>query len=198
MLEKDQHFSAPWTDSGDSDEGIGTLKLDKADCSHQLTMTTYNDTDYLYADLYWEHEVSYDLWNNEVGEVPDDIIGTTFEGRDYDIVPDDWNSGDTTTEYKNDHNGIVFKYCDACCENYDGGCPDSGNTYTTSDYCGTMLQVDATSDSDLRKVYTDYWHTYKDVVVESVSIGSDGTLGVSLSDETKKWLKEDEAVESNF
>jgi hypothetical protein len=55
---------------------------------------------------------------------------------------------------------------------------------------GEDVNPDETTDPSLRTVYADYWHTYKDTTIQSVSISSAGEVSVTLGDETYKWLKE--------
>lgn len=198
---QDTEFSVPWQDPDQNGGGVSTLALDKADCSLQLTLTCFSDyVDYIYADLYWEHDVGYNSYDNDAGEQPYDIVGLSYEERDYDLVSDSWYGGNSTSKRKYNNSGVAFNYCDACCREYKdetGDCSPQGESFTISDYCGMRIKPDETSDPDYRDVYADYWHTYQTVVVEGVSISSSGDVSVTISNEEKKWLREDDANEGD-
>lgn len=198
---QDQEFSAPWRDPDVSSGGISTQTLDRSDCTIELTLTCLAaGVDFVVADLRWEHDVNYTVWDNEVGEQPYDIAGLSYEQRDYDLVSGSWYSGNSTSKRQYNNAGVAFNYCDACCAEYmdeTGSCSPMGETFTISDYCGVRLLPDETSDPDFRSVYADYWHTYQTVTVDGVSISSAGDVSVSLSNEEKKWLAEDDINEGD-
>lgn len=193
---KDLRFTAPW----DVSEGeVSAQKLDQADCNLEMTMIIYKDyPEKPWIDLNWEHTVSYTLSDNDAGEPPYDIIGLSFEQRDYDLVSGSWYGGNSTEKRNYNNYGVSFNYCDACCREYEdatGDCTPEGETFTIRDSCGMRVVTDETSDPSLRTVYADYWHTYKDITIESVTISSSGHVSVTVSDETKKWLKETDISE---
>lgn len=193
---KDIQFKAPWWGPAqtESDGGISPQKLDSADCSLQMTMTIYtNVSSNPYVDLSWEHTVTYDVWDNDVGEQPYDIAGLTYEQRDYDLVSGSWYGGNSTSKRSYNNYGVAFNYADASCQEIvdaTGECTPNGQTFTQKDSCGMQIIPDETTDPSLRTVYADYWHTYQATTIQSVSISSAGEVSVTLSDETYKWLKE--------
>lgn len=197
---KDVSFTVPWDGSGQSSDGVSAQKLDQADCTLSMTMTIYTnigDTD-PFVDLDWEHTVSYTLLDNDVGERPYDIVGLSWEQRDYDLKSDSWYGGNSTWKRKYSNDGVAFNYDDAACVEYEdatGSCTPQGETFTIRDSCGCQVIPDETSDASLRTVYADYWHTYKQTEITSVSISSSGEVSVTLSDNTYRWLREDDISE---
>lgn len=184
-----------WRDPQDSD-GASTQKLQQADFSVSMTMTSINGS-YPYVDFNWDITVDYDLVNNDGGEPPVDIAGMTWEPRDYDY--DEYTyTGNATYNRETNYKGGKFEYYDITCEEYnDAGAscpPDLGTTVTVEDYAGLRVKPDETEDAVDRKVFGDFWHTWSDVDVEGVSIDSAGTISVTLSNNDKKWDSPVEAI----
>lgn len=199
----DLNFSSLWREPEQQDSDVSTQKLHEADCSLEMTVTKYMDGkgsngfgsySYPHVDLYWEHSVDYSMPANETGELPDDIIGLTFENTDYDIKDGSWYHGDGTSKRERHANGVVFEYEDwnitEAKEGNDGDIPSLGDTYTLSDYAGMQVIPDQTSDPSMRRVFANYVHTYKETEIKNVSVSSAGEVTVTVGNQNKKWLKE--------
>lgn len=184
-----------WRTSSAEEGEFTTQKLQKADFNLSMTMTSYNNS-HPYVDLHWEITVDYDLQNNDGGELPADIIGLTFEPRDYDF--DDYAyGGNSTNKRDSGYMGATYEYSDITCEDYnDAGAscpPEIGTTVTVKDSAGMRIKPDETSDPSYRKVYADYYHTWNQTEIDSVGIESAGQITVNLSNNDKKWTRPLEA-----
>jgi len=183
---KDLQFQAPWTaPPAENDGEISTQEIDMADTTLQMTMTIYTgpgNSGYPYVDLYWEHDITYSS-GESLPAVPDDIVGLTYEERDYDLVDESWYGGNSTDKRRTDNAGVAFNYTEAACREFeDAGvkCEPFGESFTIYDYCGMQVIPDETEDASLRQVYADYWHTYEQTTIQSVSISSAGDVSVTL------------------
>lgn len=162
-----------------------------------MTSINYSDP---YVDANWEITFTYDDGSNRKvgGELPDDIIGMSFEPRDYEYNTGTEYTGNSANFRKSGYQGATFEYPDITCEDYnDAGAecpPEFGTTVTVKDYAGYQVTPDETTDPSKRKVFTDYIHTYSQVEITSVGIDSAGDITVNLSDNTKKWDVPVEAV----
>jgi len=144
---KDLHFKAPWWGPAhtEDDGQVSTQKLDYADCSLEMTMTIYtNGSSNPYVDLYWEHTVTYDGWDGDVGEMPYDIVGLTYEQRDYYLVSGSWYGGSSTWKRSYNNYGVAFNYGDAFCQEIEeatgsSDCSPNGQTFTQKDQCGMQI-----------------------------------------------------------
>jgi hypothetical protein len=163
-------------------------KFQKTDLSLDLTMTCLSGSD-LVIDLVWEIDIDYNWIENDGGEKPVDLIGLSWEPRDYEFR-DVLHTEEGTRKRKTGYRGVVFEYTDIPCSDWhDEGfeeCGKMGTSLTVSNSCGFQIEVDATEDPSDRKVYVDYTHTWNKVEINSVGIDSDGALTVNLSN-NKKW-----------
>lgn len=198
-------FSGVWAEQ--QTDGPSTQKLDRADCTLDMTMTSY-DGGHPWADLNWTIEIGFTLSDNDGGERPDDFAGLTFEPRDYDYVSGSAYGSSLVETRKSGYKGAILEWPDVPCDEYQeegASCPpDVGTTVTIDAYAGIQVKPDETSDPTYRKVYGDFQHTYSEVTVDSVGFDTAGEITVNLSDETKKWdnrkeasISEDELVYKN-
>lgn len=163
-----------------------------------LTLIEYTDEpDYIYADIVWEHtDVDF---NWEYGEPPRDYAGLHWPAQDYTRVNDYVVSGPYVCDPESNGGcgdltptGIAVGYNDSthtasfthrADESGDYGPDDS---VIQSSWFTIKLKKEDDGPPSERVVVGDYVHTYSSVDVTGVSIGTGG-LGVSLSDNSKKW-----------
>lgn len=149
-----------------------SAQYDKSQLDMQMTMTEYiSASSYdLYVDL--DFDVTYSL--ND-GDAPADVVGLGWEAREYDYG-DEHYSSDYVSWNKFSTTGAMWNYHD---ENDDCHCQKSRNV-------GCRIEPEE-GDEFTRHVNASFVHVYSSANIKSITMGTDGTVTVTLEDSTDKW-----------
>lgn len=109
------------------------------------------------------------------GEYPVDGVSFGWDSDEYDYDEEWWGSDPADLrEYSG--RGVAFEYDDAY-----GTIKEDGENWVQA-----RIRSEGGTEST-RNVIFSYLHTWNSTTVESVSVGTDGVISMTLSNEDKKW-----------
>jgi len=160
------------TKPSQGDDGVSTQILDKNDLEISISLSkVWNTDDEYYLSLNWNWgDQDWDDW----GEGPWDILGFAWNNDDWYLPDDDFYTDNKVRYKKSDTTGIAFEFNDP-----DG---DGGAQF----YIDAYVHTRGDADPDARQIFADYWHTYSNSQVTSVTISSTD-IQITVEDGTKKW-----------
>lgn len=180
-----QHNNAPvGYNTGD---GVSTLDAEKNDFI--LGLSCYSDvqTGSTYLDGQIEVTLSSsdgDPGDDECGGPPEDEFSVQWEHSDYDIVWDSWYSGGDTSKRKATTNGVAFDWEEST--PLTGECADGDSTLLYT-YGSVEITPDPGTVVTERGGFLNYYHTWSSGSIDSVTIGTNGSLGITLGWDAKAW-----------
>jgi hypothetical protein len=109
------------------------------------------------------------------GANPDDGVSFGWDSDEYDY-DDEWWSSDPGELSQYSGRGVAFEYNDGY-----GTIKDEGENYVQA-----RIRSEGGTEST-RNVIFSYLHTWASVTINDISVGTDGVISMTLSNENKKW-----------